>query len=72
MSTTREVPFDSLAVDGSYYASWSILVLNCIWTMGPLAEKIVVASILPPHLRETKIDLSKSSLEDLECWQCNS
>jgi hypothetical protein len=40
--------------------------------MGPPAEKIVVASILPPHLRETKIDLSKSSLEDLECWQCNS
>jgi hypothetical protein len=40
--------------------------------MGPLVEKIVVASILPPHLRENKIDLSKSSQEDLECWQCNS
>jgi hypothetical protein len=40
--------------------------------MGPLAEKIVVARIIPPHLRETKIDLSKSSLEDLECWKCNS
>jgi hypothetical protein len=40
--------------------------------MGPLAEKIVVASILPPHLRATKIDLSKSPLEDLECWRCNS
>jgi hypothetical protein len=40
--------------------------------MGPLAEKVVVASILPPHLRENKFDLSKSSLEDLECWQCNS
>ena len=72
MSTTREVPFEPLALDGSNYASWSIHVLNCIRTMGPLAEKIVVASILPSHLRETKIDLSKSSLEDLECWQCNS
>jgi hypothetical protein len=40
--------------------------------MGTLAEKVVVASILPPHLRENKIDLSKSSLEDLEQWQCNS
>jgi hypothetical protein len=40
--------------------------------MGPLADKVVFASILPPHLRETKFDLSKSSLEDLECWQCNS
>jgi hypothetical protein len=40
--------------------------------MGALAEKIVVASILPPHLRETKIDLSKSSLEDFEYSRCNS
>jgi hypothetical protein len=40
--------------------------------MGALAEKVVVASILPPRLRENKIDLSKLSLEDLECWQCNS
>jgi hypothetical protein len=40
--------------------------------MGPLAEKIVFTSILPLHLREIKIDLSKSSLEHLECWQCNS
>jgi hypothetical protein len=67
MSTTREVPFEPLALDGSNYASWSIHVLDCIKTMGPLTNKIIVASILPPHLRETKIDLSKSWLENLEC-----
>jgi hypothetical protein len=67
MSTTREVTFEPLALDGSNYASWSIHVLNYIRTMGPLTEKIFVASILSPHLRENKIDLSKSSLEDLEC-----
>jgi hypothetical protein len=65
MSTTREVTFEPLALDGSNYASWSIHVLNCIMTMGPLVEKIIVVSILPPHLREIKIDLLKSSLEDL-------
>jgi hypothetical protein len=39
-------------------------------TTGSLAEKIIVASILPPRLRENKIDFLKSYLEDLECWQC--
>jgi hypothetical protein len=58
MSTTHEVPFEPLALDGSNYASWSIHVLSCIRTIGPLAEKIIVSSILPPHLREIKIDLS--------------
>jgi hypothetical protein len=72
LSTTREVPFESLTLDGSNYASWSIHVLNVIRTMGQHAEKVVVASILPSHLKENNIDLLKSSLEDLECWQCNS
>jgi hypothetical protein len=58
MLTIREVPFEPLALDGSNYASWSIHVLNCIRTIGPLAEKNVVASILPPHLREIKIELT--------------
>jgi hypothetical protein len=40
--------------------------------LGPLAKKVVVASILPPHLREDNIDLSKLSLEDIEHWQLNS
>jgi hypothetical protein len=43
MSTTREVPFEALVLDGSNYVSWSIHVLNCIRTMGP-------------HLRENKIE----------------
>jgi hypothetical protein len=51
---TRDLPFERLALDGSNYESWSIHVLNCIRIMGPLAEKIVVASILPPHLRENQ------------------
>ena len=72
MSATREVLFEPLALDSSNYASWSTYVLNEIRTMGPHAEKFVVASILPPHLRVDNINLSTLSLEDLEYWQGNS
>jgi hypothetical protein len=62
MSTTRKVPFEPLTLDGSNYFSRSLHVLNNIRTMDPLAEKVGATSILPPHLRENKIDSSKSSL----------
>jgi hypothetical protein len=63
---------EPLALDGSNYASWSIHVFNFIRTIRTLAEKVVTASILPPHLGENKIYLSRSSLKDLEQWQCIS
>ena len=47
MSTTCEVPFEPLALDGSNYTSWSSNFLHTLKDMGPLAESIVVASIIP-------------------------
>ena len=72
MSTTCEVPFEPLALDGSNYASWSAHVLNVFRTISPLAEQVVVVSILPPHLNVDKVDLSTLSQKELECWQLNA
>jgi hypothetical protein len=47
MSTTYEVSFDPLALDGSNYSSWHSNVLISLKVLGPIAEGIMVASILP-------------------------
>jgi hypothetical protein len=47
MSTTCEVPFEPLALDGSKYSSWRSNVLIALKVLGPTAEGIMVASILP-------------------------
>jgi hypothetical protein len=46
MSTTREVPFEPLALDGSNYSSWRSNVLIALKVLSPTAEGIMVASIL--------------------------
>ena len=47
MSTTCEVPFEPLSLDGSNYSSWSAHILNVLRTMGHSFERIVQSSILP-------------------------
>jgi hypothetical protein len=47
MSATCEVPFEPLALDGSNYSSWCSNVLIALKILGPTAERIMVASILP-------------------------
>jgi hypothetical protein len=47
MSTTCEVPFEPLALDGSNYSSWCSNILLALKVLGPTAESIMVASILP-------------------------
>jgi hypothetical protein len=47
MSTTCEVPFEPLALDGSNYCSWCSNVLIALKVLGPITEGIMVASILP-------------------------
>jgi hypothetical protein len=47
MSTTFEVPFEPLALDGSNYTSWHSNVLIALKVSGPTTEGIMVASILP-------------------------
>jgi hypothetical protein len=42
-----EVPFEPLALDGSNYSSWRSNVLIALKVLGPTAEGIMVASILP-------------------------
>jgi hypothetical protein len=46
MSTTCEVPFESLAFDGSNYSYWHSNVFIALKVLGPTAEGIMVASIL--------------------------
>ena len=67
MSTTYEVPFEPLTLDGSNYSSWSAHVLNVLWTMGPTFERAVKISILPKDFD----DLSKLSNEEKELLFCN-
>jgi hypothetical protein len=69
MSTSYEVPFEPLVSDGSNYASWSIHVLNHLHTLGSLAERVVVASILPPNFSWDKIDWKNQKVMD--CMQLN-
>jgi hypothetical protein len=47
MSTTREEPFEPLALDGSNYSSWCSNVLIALKVLAPTAEGTMVASILP-------------------------
>jgi hypothetical protein len=47
MSTTCEVPFEPLDLDGSNYSSWRSNVLIALKVLGPTVEGIMVASILP-------------------------
>jgi hypothetical protein len=47
MSTTCEVPFEPLALDGSNYSSWFSDILIALKVLGPTAEVIMVVSILP-------------------------
>ena len=62
MSTICEVPFEPLALDGSNYDSWSSNFPHTLKDIGPIAESIVVTSILPK-------DWTYVSLEDLEHTQ---
>src|SRR6185312_8999566 len=63
MSTTCEVPFEPLSLDGSNYSSWSAHVLNVLRTMGPSFEQIVDESILPNDFD----NLFKLSNEEMKC-----
>jgi hypothetical protein len=57
MSTTREVPFEPLALDVSNYSSWRSNVLIALKVLGPTTEGIMVASILLED--ETCVSLKK-------------
>jgi hypothetical protein len=63
MSTTCEVPFEPLALDGSNYSSWSSNVLVALKVLGPTAQRIMVASILPKdEACVSPMDLEKKQL----------
>jgi hypothetical protein len=60
MSTTCDVPFEPLALDGSNYSSWCSNVLIALKVLGLTAERIMVASILPKdEACVSPIDLEK-------------
>ena len=67
MSTTCEVPFEPLSLDGSNYSSWSAHILNVLRTMCPSFERIVVSSILPDDYD----NLFELSIEELKNSLCN-
>jgi len=67
MSTTCEVPFEPLSLDGSNYSSWSAHILNVLRTMCPSFERIVVSSILPDDYD----NLFELSIEELKNSTCN-
>jgi hypothetical protein len=63
MSTTCEVPFEPLALDGSNYSSWCSNVLIALNVLGPTAESIMVARILPKdEACVSPMDLEKKQL----------
>jgi hypothetical protein len=64
MSTSYEISIDPLVSDGSNYASWSIYVINHLRIIGPLAERVVVASILPPNFSWKNVDISNRKKMD--------
>ena len=70
MSTSYEVPIELLVSDGSNYASWSIHVHKHLRKLGALAERVVVASILPPNFSWHKIDWTNQ--RDMDCMQLNA
>ena len=61
MSISYEEFVEPLVSNGSNYASWSIHVLNHLRTLGPHAERVVVASILPSNLSWYKTDWKNQS-----------
>ena len=63
MSTTCEVRFEPLSLDGSNYSSWSAHVFNVLMTMGPSFELIIDESILPNDFD----NLFKLSNEEMKC-----
>ena len=67
MSTTCEVLFKPLSIDGSNYSSWSAHILNVLRTMGLSFERIVESSILPDDYD----NLFKLSIEELKNSTCN-
>jgi len=70
MSTSYEVPFEPLVSDGSNYASWSIHVCKHLRKLGPLAERVVVASILPPNFSWKNVDITNQ--KEMDCMQLNA
>ena len=62
MSTTCEVPFEPLALDGLNYSSWSSHILNVLSIMGSTFERIVETSILPDDFD----NLFKLSIEEIK------
>jgi hypothetical protein len=63
MSTTCEEPLEPLALDGSNYSSWCSNVLIALKVLGPTAESIMVASILPKdETCVSPMDLEKKQL----------
>ena len=67
MSTTCEVPFEPLSLDGSNYSSWPVHILNVLSAMGPSFEQIVESSILPDDFDY----LLELSIEELKRSICN-
>ncbi|KAG2561824.1 hypothetical protein PVAP13_8KG231300 [Panicum virgatum] len=70
MSTSYEVPIEPLVSDGSNYASWSIQVCKHLRKLGPLAEWVVVASILPPNFSWKNVDITNQ--REMDCMQLNA
>ena len=65
MSTSYEVPIEPLVSDGSNYAFWSINIQNHLRNLGPLAERVVVASILPPNFSWKNVDITNK--REMDC-----
>jgi len=70
MSTSYEVLIEPLVSDGSNYASWSIHVCKHLRKLGPLAERVVVASILPPNFSWKNVDITNQ--KEMDCMQLNA
>ena len=70
MLTSYEVPIEPLVSDGSNYASWSIHVCKHLRKLGPLAERVVVASILPPNFSWKNVDITNQ--REMDCMQLNA
>src|SRR6185312_15777096 len=70
MSTSYEVLIVPLVSDGSNYASWSIHVCKHLRKLGPLAERVVVASILPPNFSWKNVDITNQ--REMDCMQLNA
>ncbi|KAG2641351.1 hypothetical protein PVAP13_2KG177000 [Panicum virgatum] len=70
MSTSYEVSIEPLVSDGSNYAFWSINVQNHLRNLGPLVERVVVASMLPPNFSWKNVDITNK--REMDCMQLNA